>query len=218
MIFCSLTHRGAGRGSGRRTGRGRRHRADSAPVHLVSRLAGLVDLVHNATPSPNRNTLGRSGRHGRKQGDGGTLGAGEAIDSPGLARPPRPAGGFFFGLDVTSRGVRSRAFARLATKFAAFAPPLGTVNGLPQRRNLHWGHYRSRSLLDQGRLDRFGSGGASFHELEHCPPFGRDLPSAADAFVPALVKRCRDPEPGRRGAWSDPPILGHWSPGWPCRA
>jgi hypothetical protein len=38
-------------------------------------------------------------------------------------------------LDLNSGGVGSRPFARLATTFTTFAPPLGTIGGLPQRRN-----------------------------------------------------------------------------------
>src|SRR5690242_7003814 len=143
---------GVGRGSGRRTGRGRRHRADSSPVHLVSHLAGLKDPVHNtAIPSPNRNAFGRSGWHGRKQGNGSTLGTGEAIASPGLTKPPRPAAGFFFGLDIRSR---SPSFVRAPRDdVRGVALPLGTVSGLRQGKNLRWSDYRSRSLIDQGSLN-----------------------------------------------------------------
>ncbi|MGY4368737.1 hypothetical protein ACVW1A_004802 [Bradyrhizobium sp. LB1.3] len=109
---------------------------------LFARCRPCKDPVHKrATRWPNRNALGRSGWHGRKQGNGGTLGAGEAIDSPGLIKPPRPAGGFF----LSSGRVRPRSLARTAT---TFAPPLGWINGLPQGRNLRRSDYRSCSLLD----------------------------------------------------------------------
>jgi hypothetical protein len=76
----------------------------------------------------------------------------------------------------TSGGVRPRSFARLAPAFAALAPPLGTISGLRQRRNLRRSDCRSRSILDQGRPDRLGRSGSGVHELEHCPSYQLILP------------------------------------------
>ncbi len=76
-----------GGGAGRRGGRGGPAARVSAPVLLISRLGRLSPkdpCTSRLADSQNRNAVGRSNRHGRKQGNGGTLGAGEAIDSPGL--------------------------------------------------------------------------------------------------------------------------------------
>ena len=66
------------------------NRAGAPPVHLVSGLAGAVRArCTTRRPDSRIEALGRSGWHGRKQGNGGTLGAGEAIDGPGLPTPRR---------------------------------------------------------------------------------------------------------------------------------
>jgi hypothetical protein len=72
--------------------------------------------------------------------------------------------------------------ARLTTTFAAFAPPLGTVGGLPQRRNRRCLGYHLGSLIGCGLLSRLGCLRAGFHEFKHCPTLCRDLPAPADAL------------------------------------
>jgi hypothetical protein len=76
-------------------------------------------------------------------------------------------------LQETFALARSRASRR---RFAAFAPPPGSAT---QRSNLRRSDYRSRSLLDQGRLDRFGRNGATGESIAaNLPePLRRDLPS-----------------------------------------
>lgn len=65
------------------------------------------------------------------------------------------------------------------------APPLGTVSGLPQRRNrCSLGYPFS---FGRGLLGSVGRSRAGFHKLEHCPSLGRDLPAGADAFDQPLL-------------------------------
>jgi hypothetical protein len=87
------------------------------------------------------------------------------IDSPRESKSPNLVSSFFLALDLASGGVRPRAFAPLAPPFAAFAPPLGTVSGLPQRRNLRRSDYLGRNFLDQRLPKRFGRAGARMQVL-----------------------------------------------------
>jgi hypothetical protein len=159
---------GAGRGSGRRTGRGRRYRADSAPVVPISRLAGSVEPVHQSAGRwPNRNAFGRSDRMAAKA-RAVRLGPGRRDRSSRRAK-----------LAVSSWiSFRKRSLSRVRVPRGdahGFAPPLGTIGGLSRRRNgRRRGHGR---FLNMSRLNRLGPGRAGLHDFEHCPTLRRNLPS-----------------------------------------
>jgi hypothetical protein len=134
--------------------------------------------------------------------------AGEAIDSPGLFKPPRQAGGFFFGSMsaqeelALARSRPSRRRSRLPRRRLARSRGCrsgGTCPGID---------YRSRSLLDRGRLNGFGRSRAGFHELESRPSLGRDPPAAAGSFDQPLRKDVQIRHPGGEASCPVCPFAG----------
>lgn len=123
-------------------------------------------------------------------GNGGTLPAGEPFDSPGLLSR-RAQLATFSSPRCTSIGVRPRPFACRPATPPTFAPPLGTVRGVPQRRNRRCLGIALASTA--ACWARSGAAGRASINL------GRDLPAATDAFDqplwPDLEIRdpCREP-------------------------
>ena len=131
--------------------------------------------IPEAIPFLGRNSLAANNVTAVRLGRGGNL-------QSGTISTAAPSRRLVLWLRSTSRGVRSRAFARLATTLAAFAPSLGTVGRLRQRRNRGCLGYQLGNLIGCGLLGRLGCVRAGFHEFKHCPTLCRDLPAPADAF------------------------------------